>query len=192
MRTATVWTLGALLGVTVSAALAGAHPRNYVQTDVPVITCVDDQFTLLGTGGAAGGVLNTVGATADPVAPDSHGTCYRANHMVANLNGDFSVAVVDQVQSNVGFCLSQDSDGDGLVCDDEGDIQVRVCNVATQNINVPVPNAWRLQDGQGVPARRTHVTTTRLSLGTALLGPIQPACGEGVDAFAVAGTINHN
>lgn len=207
MRNFVGWVTVSLVGLALAAGLASAHARNYATVDrfsvgameVGLRTCVDDRFTAAGQGGTVGAVLNTLGGTADPVAPDIPGSCYRPNHILPNANGDVTLGAMDELNANLSLCAGQDTDGDNSVCDDVGDIQIRFCNSVTVNRDIdpaggfPIfrANAWRFQDSQGVPALDTWVTTRFIS-GVALLGPIFPACGEGVDAFATIGTTSHS
>lgn len=198
------------------AAPAVAHLRAYVRQDAGSPICIDDRLTVLGMGGAVGGVLNTLGGTLDPLMADKDGTCYRPNHVLPNLNGDATFAIFDGTQSNVGGCVSQDSDGDGTFCNDSGDLQLRFCNQGTVNINLdprtglPLTNAWVFQDAQGAAARTTWVVPNPVTRGQALVAPVYgtvvsalhslfgaPAvgplfdCGPDVDNFGTAGDINH-
>lgn len=184
------WVLGSLVVLGSTAALGAAHVRNYqsVLADQVAISCVDDKFLFVG--GVVGGTLNMAAGVADPFVPDPGGTCYRANHLLPNANGDLTFGIQDTVQTNVGGCVAQDIDDDGGFCDDDGDVQVRFCNSVTINAALPLPGLWRFQDAPGLPARTTWVVVNPPLFASALL-PFLPDCGAGVDAFGTAGNVNH-
>lgn len=187
-----------------AAGLVGAHAREYVSSEYRGAvfvafqfsnTCIDDQFTAAGQGGTVGGLLNSLGGVADPLSPDLNGSCWRKNHILPNANGDVSLSIMDQVETNVGGCLTQDVNGNGVGCGDTQDTTVRFCNSITVNVNDPLPTTWRFQDSQGVPSRVTMVTVTRLIDGSAIISPLlggRTDCGVGVDAFGTGGAVGHS
>lgn len=211
MRSRTKMALGILAGIAVAVPLASAHVRDYAATEYRGAllvafqfsnTCIDSEFTALGQGGLVGGLMNSLGAALDPISPDVGGSCWRKNHIPPNANGDVSFSIMDQAETNVGGCLTQDVNGNGVGCGDDADVTVRFCNQVTVNTNVdPVtglaaPNHWRFQDGQGVPSRTTQLTITRIRDGSALVSLVLPGpyqdCGPGVDAFGTTGFLGHS
>lgn len=206
MRTATCLALLTAAAVLLVPAIGHAHPRQYLASDqfitlgqvVGARTCVDETFRPLGVGGVVGGLTQTVGATLDPAAPDSGGSCYRPNHVVPNLNGDVTFGAMDGGQSNVGVCVSQDRDGDDTFCNDPADVQKRGCNQVTVNVNTNpengafLPDAWIFQTQAGHPPARITWVTVPVLAGLAALGPIQPDCGVGVDSFGTMGVVHHS
>lgn len=190
-----------VLGIAALAAPAGAHERGYASVPGFIfISCLDEQSGNLGLGGLVGGVLGAFGATADPLASDTQGTCYRANHVITNANGDVTFTWSDTFQTNVGGCVSQDTDGDADSCDIVGDVLKRGCNGVTVNLHfddtnrVARANAWRFQDAQDIRALTTWIALNEFTSGSAALGTLIGAlddCGAGQDNFATNGVIRH-
>lgn len=205
------WILTAMTLAAALAPLAGAHAREYLETEwrgaVLVLlefssSCIDEQFQVpvVGVGGGVGAVLKTVAAAADPLAPDLNGSCWRRNHVLPNANGDVTFTVTDQLQTNVGACVSQDADRNGVGCPQINDPQVRFCNSVTVNVNLnpttglPQANYWKFQDSQGTPSLVTMLVVNRLSRSSAVVGGVIGGtfdCGVGVDNYGTVGLVSH-
>lgn len=172
------WTLAAsalLLGL--ATPPAAGHSRTYVTWDVPDYECIDG---LLGIGGIVGDVI----ATLDPFLFDPHGTCFRPGHVFTNANGDVTFVIDDDLQTNVGGCLSQNFDQDNSICELDDDLTHRFCNSETVN----VAEGWRFD------RFTTHIVVNSLvpgsGLGQLLIGGA-PDCGLGQDSFGTVGSISH-
>lgn len=176
MKRATWWTLSATTGLALVASLGLAgSPRDYIAAP-GALTCVDAQFTLLGLGGQVGAALNQAGDTLDPILPDIGGTCYRPGHLVPFGGNDVTIFTRDDLRFQVGLCVSQDADGNGVLCDD-GD--PHGCNAVTLE-------AFPL--GPFRPDRLTWVLVDSLPSGVQATGT--SACPEG-DSFGTRGFIDH-
>lgn len=123
-----------------------------------------------------------------------NGACYPAGHIAPSDNGDVTFTVVDALEAIVGGCISQDSDGDGVVCSDGefGDVQARFCNEVTVNINFDDANGVPLEGAWDFGARPTWVLVNNFHDGWGPLGPVNPDCGENVNSFGTVGTIIHS
>lgn len=181
MRTTYQAVATALVTIGLLASGVAAHKRDYVAASGPISpSCVN--AAPAGVGGAVGALLDQLVGHLDPKLPDFGGTCYGANHIVPDANGDVTFFAVDQVVVAVGLCVAQDADGDGTLCDDD-DVHATGCGSVTVN-----GAQWRFGNQPGAPGRVTWVLVDSLPNGIAALG--MSKCG-GMDSWGTTGFIDH-
>lgn len=188
MNTTSKIAIACLVGLALFGLVGAAHQRNYLvaHTGRVKATCLDDQFSQQGgaVGALVDGPINSALGSADPTAPDVNGTCYRKGHLTANANGEVTFTVSD-LQTNVGLCVSQDSDADGSFCIDTGDFEEKWgCNAVTVST----------AQGYNFGTRDTQVNIDWLPWGSGiviLLIGDESWCQAGIDDFGTSGHADH-
>lgn len=175
-----------------ASAPVQSHGRSYVAASESGVTCVDSKtlaHSLPNMMPFGNFIVQGIWAPIlDPLVPDLGGSCFRGDHLVPSAQGEVTITIRDAVQPAVGFCVSQDSDDDGDLCDDD-EVNARGCGSLTLNVDAPFPGAWRFADAAA--PRILWVVVNGLDDGSALLGPVNPDCGPGQNSYGTTGTIEH-
>ncbi len=172
--------------VLVLAAPAAAHSRNYVTIGSNgVVTCVDDHAVSVATYNVENAFVGAIVGHVDPITPDVGGTCYRAGHIQPNWNGDVTFMISDAVNTNVAGCVSQDTNGDHILCG-AGDARLRFCNSGTVNA---FDSPWHFD------SLDTYVLVDGVIDGWAVspFYRLESACGCSVIGhYGTTGTVSHS